>query len=127
VTPPLVIIDSANVVGSVPDGWWRDRAGATERLRDNLATLATDGLPGTGAPEPPWEVVLVVEGRASKVRGTDQVRVVVAAGSGDDAIVDLVRTEGADRPTVVITADRELRHRVSAIGASVLGPRTVRR
>jgi hypothetical protein len=127
VTPPLVIIDSANVVGSVPDGWWRDRAGATERLRDNLATLATDGLPGAGAPEPPWEVVLVVEGRASKVRGIDQVRVVAAAGSGDDAIVDLVRAEGADRPTVVITADRELRHRVSALGATVLGPRTVRR
>jgi hypothetical protein len=125
VRPPLVIIDAANVVGSVPDGWWRDRAGATERLRDSLATLATDGLPG--APEPPLEVVLVVEGRAGKVTGTDQVRVVAARGSGDDAIVDLVRTEGADRPTVVITADRELRNRVSALGASVLGPRTVRR
>jgi hypothetical protein len=125
VTTPLVIIDSANVVGSVPDGWWRDRVGATERLRDSLATLATDGLPG--APEPPWEVVLVVEGRASKVTGTDQVRVVAAASSGDDAIVDLVRTEGADRPTIVITADRELRHRVTALGATVLGPRTVRR
>ena len=124
-TPPLVIIDAANVVGSVPDGWWRDRAGATERLRDSLATLATDGLPG--APEPPLEVVLVVEGRARKVTGTDQVRVVAAPGSGDDAIVDLVRTEGVDRPTVVITADRELRDRVSALGASVLGPRTVRR
>jgi hypothetical protein len=123
--PPLVIIDAANVVGSVPDGWWRDRAGATERLRDSLATLATDGLPG--APDPPLEVVLVVEGRAGKVTGTDQVRVVAARGSGDDAIVDLVRTEGADRPTVVITADRELRNRVSALGASVLGPRTVRR
>jgi hypothetical protein len=125
VRPPLVIIDAANVVGSVPDGWWRDRAGATERLRDSLATLASDGLPG--APEPPLEVVLVVEGRAGKVTGTDQVRVVAAPGSGDDAIVDLVRTEGADRPTVVITADRELRNRVSALGATVLGPRTVRR
>ncbi len=120
-----MIIDAANVVGSVPDGWWRDRVGATERLRDSLATLATDGLPGL--PEPPLEVVLVVEGRASKVTGTDQVRVVAAPGSGDDAIVDLVREEGADRPTVVITADRELRDRVRALGAEVLGPRTVRR
>ena len=69
----------------------------------------------------------MVEGAARKVSGTDQVRVVAAPGSGDDAIVDLVRAEGADRPTVVITADRELRHRVSALGATVLGPRTVRR
>jgi hypothetical protein len=131
VTPPLVIIDAANVVGSVPDGWWRDRAGATERLRDSLATLATDGLTGPGVPdwlhEPPLDVVLVVEGAARKVGGTDQVRVVAARGSGDDAIVDLVRAEGADRPTVVITADRGLRDRVTALGASVLGPRTVRK
>jgi hypothetical protein len=131
VTPPLVIIDAANVVGSVPDGWWRDRAGATERLRDSLANLATDGLTGPGVPdwlrEPPLDVVLVVEGAARKVGGTDQVRVVAARGSGDDAIVDLVRAEGADRPTVVITADRGLRDRVTALGASVLGPRTVRK
>jgi hypothetical protein len=131
VTPPLVIIDAANVVGSVPDGWWRDRAGATERLRDSLATLATDGLTGPGVPdwlrEPPLDVVLVVEGAARKVGGTDQVRVVAARGSGDDAIVDLVRAEGTDRPTVVITADRGLRDRVTALGASVLGPRTVRK
>jgi hypothetical protein len=128
VTPPLIIVDSANVVGSVPDGWWRDRAGATARLRDSLATLATSGLPaGPGIPDPPLEVVLVVEGAARKVGGTDQVRVVAAPGSGDDAIVDLVRTEGADRRTVVITADRELRNRVTALGATVLGPRTVRR
>jgi hypothetical protein len=124
-SPPLVVIDSANVVGSVPDGWWRDRAGATERLRDSLATLAGTGLPdGQG---PPLEVVLVVEGAARKVTGTDQVRVVAAGGSGDDAIVDLVRAEGADRQTVVITADRGLRDRVTALGASVLGPRTVRK
>jgi hypothetical protein len=131
VTPPLVVIDAANVVGSVPDGWWRDRAGATERLRDSLAALATEGLAGPGIPdwlrEPPLDVVLVVEGAARKVSGTDQVRVVAANGSGDDAIVDLVRTEGTDRQTVVITADRELRNRVTALGATVLGPRTVRR
>ena len=41
----LVVVDAANVVGSVPDGWWRDRAGATARLRDRLAAVATRGLP----------------------------------------------------------------------------------
>jgi hypothetical protein len=39
-----VIVDGANVVGSRPDGWWRDRAGAALRLRDQLAPLATDGI-----------------------------------------------------------------------------------
>lgn len=56
--PLLVIIDAANVVGSVPDGWWRDRRGAAERLRDRLAR---DGLPGH---EGPVDLVLVVEGAA---------------------------------------------------------------
>ena len=37
---PLIVVDGANVVGSVPDGWWRDRRGAAERLRDALVPLA---------------------------------------------------------------------------------------
>jgi hypothetical protein len=122
---PLLIVDAANVVGSVPDGWWRDRAGATERLRDAIAPLAEHGLPDWSQ-RPPLEVVLVVEGRAKGVTGSATVRVVAAAGSGDDTIVDLVRTEGADRPCAVVTADRELRGRVHALGADVLGPRAVR-
>jgi hypothetical protein len=131
-TPALVVVDAANVVGSVPDGWWRDRAGATRRLRDALAPIAAEGLRSDHAgPEwvrhPPLEVVLVVEGAARGVTGTDEVRVVSATGSGDDAIVNLVREECADRRCVVITADRELRNRVTALGAMVLGPRTVRR
>lgn len=123
---PLLIVDAANVVGSVPDGWWRDRAGATERLRDVIAPVAEHGLP-EWPHDPPLEVVLVVEGQARRVTGSATVRVVAAAGSGDDAMVDLVRTEGADRPCAVVTADRELRGRVDALGADVLGPRTVRR
>jgi hypothetical protein len=122
---PLLIVDAANVVGSVPDGWWRDRAGATERLRDAIAPLAEAGLP-EWPQDPPLEVVLVVEGQAKGVTGSATVRVVPAAGSGDDTMVDLVRTEGSDRPCAVVTADRELRGRVHALGADVLGPRTVR-
>ena len=44
----LLVIDAANVVGSVPDGWWRDRRGATERLRDRLTKA--DGVPGHDGP-----------------------------------------------------------------------------
>ena len=39
-----IIVDGANVVGSRPDGWWRDRAGAATRLRDELAPLVTRGI-----------------------------------------------------------------------------------
>jgi hypothetical protein len=120
---PLVIIDAANVVGSVPDGWWRDRFGATERLRDNLAALPSAGLAGL---EPPIDVVMVVEGKARNLPASETIRVVPAPGSGDDAIVDLVRTECADRSCVVVTADRGLRSRVTELGASVLGPNSVR-
>ena len=120
---PLLVVDAANVVGSVPDGWWRDRAGATARLRDRLAPLAAAGLAGL---PPPLEVVLVVEGRARGVPGIEGVRVLAAPRSGDDAIVELVGGEPAGRTRVVVTADRELRDRVQRLGASVLGPSAVR-
>ncbi|GAO11480.1 NTP pyrophosphohydrolase [Streptomyces lydicamycinicus] len=119
----LVIVDAANVVGSVPDGWWRDRHGAAERLRDALPAYAAEGLPGLVPP--PLEMVLVVEGAARAVESVEGVRVVPAAGSGDDRIVQLVADEGAGRDCLVVTADRELRDRVQALGARVTGPRAV--
>jgi hypothetical protein len=121
---PLLVVDGANVVGSVPDGWWRDRAGAAIRLRDRLVDLTSKGLadlPG------PVEIVLVVEGKARDIPETDGVRVLRAPGSGDDAIVELVAAEAPDRPVVVVTADRGLRARVTRLGAEVTGPSSLPR
>lgn len=118
--PLLVIVDAANVIGSVPDGWWRDRRGAAERLRDRLAR---DGIPGRDGPV---ELVMVVEGAARGVEPVPGVRVEAAPRSGDDRIVELVAEEAHDRPCLVVTADRELRRRVGELGAEVTGPRTVR-
>src|SRR5688500_917061 len=120
----LLVVDAANVLGSKPDGWWRDRAGATARLRDGLVGINAAGLPELPGP---LEVVLVVEGKARDVPPVEGVRVVRAAGSGDDAIVALVATEVADRRVVVVTADRGLRERVTGLGAEVRGPSTVPR
>ncbi|WP_326700610.1 NTP pyrophosphohydrolase [Streptomyces sp. NBC_01754] len=125
----LVVVDAANVVGSVPDGWWRDRRGAAERLRDSLVPYAADGLPGFAGP---LEVVLVVEGAARGVDSVAGVRVESAPGEGDDRIVELVAgwafeaAPDAGRACVVVTADRALRRRVEAYGARCAGPRTVR-
>ncbi|GLF97779.1 PIN domain-containing protein [Streptomyces yaizuensis] len=120
----LLIVDGANVVGSVPDGWWRDRRGAAKRLRDRLAGYAAGGpgaLPGVPGP---LEIVLVVEGAARGTGSVPGVRVEEAPGSGDDLIAALAAA-ARGRPCVVVTADRGLRARVLAAGARVIGPRTV--
>ncbi|MGX6603798.1 hypothetical protein ACWKSP_16875 [Micromonosporaceae bacterium Da 78-11] len=124
-TVPLVIVDGANVVGSVPDGWWRDRAGAAVRLRDRLTALQAAGLPELAGP---IEILLVVEGKARDIAQAEGgVRIERASGSGDDKIVDLVRGEGSDRRIVVVTADRGLRQRVTNLGAEVRGPSVIPR
>lgn len=125
----VLVVDGANVVGSRPDGWWRDRAGAARRLHDRLAT----------AHLPYDEVVLVLEGaaRAARAIGTGRgVETVHADGSGDDEIVAQVRARRvspqdpgagagpAPQVTVVtvVTADRGLRGRVEELGAGCVGP-----
>jgi 8-oxo-dGTP diphosphatase len=151
-SPVTLIVDSANVVGSRPDGWWRDRVGATVRLRDQLAKLVTQGLTelpagldagassgsalldsdstgelarmADGQTHLRWlpAAVLVVEGAARPAADAEPgaVRVLAAAGSGDDTIAVLAAHTPGRR--VVITADRELQQRCLAAGATVAGP-----
>lgn len=123
--PPLIVIDAANVVGSKPDGWWRDRAAATVRLRDRLAGLAEHGLPRgpDWARRGPLDVVMVTEGRAKAVTASATVAVVAAPGSGDDTIARLVAE--ADRDCLVVTSDRGLAERVRAAGGHVTGASTL--
>jgi hypothetical protein len=113
-----LIADAANLVGSVPDGWWRDRRGAAERLRDQLAAAVKAGA------LPDAAVILVVEGKARGISDAPGVRVVSAPGAGDDTIVELVERLGGQ--ATVVTADRGLRERVTALGATVVGPSTLR-
>lgn len=123
----VLVVDAANVVGSRPDGWWRDRHGAAERLRDQLAKLAEAGVPDPDTPAVTWwpRIVLVVEGQAKHVTGTEGVEVVAADTDGDSKIVEVVGQQKAK--VLVATADRELKRRVEALGASIVGPGTLRR
>ena len=151
--PVTIVVDVANVMGSRPDGWWRDRSGAAVRLYDQITRLAASGRatppddarPPGSAERPGFVMVLEGAAKAAAARvssgepappgpaqpghgGTaaagpprpGEVRVVRARGSGDDAIVAVVRELPGRR--VVVTADRELRARVTAAGATVAGP-----
>lgn len=138
--PVCVIVDSANVVGSRPNMWWKDRVGATTRFAEQLQDVAERGVPAAALSldrDHRWpEFVLVVEGQAVAVEprtpGDDAmnvVRLVRASADGDQAIVDEVRQQvgaaaTAELPAVfVVTADRELADRVERLGASVLKPK----
>lgn len=123
----VLVVDAANVVGSRPDGWWRDRKAATTRLRDELLALAPVPAELLGLPAALWwpDVVMVAEGRARGVPSLDGVRVVDAPGAGDDAIVAAVSGALSARPddhVVAVTADRDLRKRVEAAGGHYVGP-----
>ena len=130
--PVRVVVDAANVVGSRPDGWWRDRAGAATRLLARIGRLAADGVHQEAVPVPTalhrlwprWEVVLEGAARAAEdpADGDARVRVVRAEGYGDDTIAARSASVEGSR-TVVVTADRGLAERVRAQGASVTGPK----
>ena len=125
---PAIVVDVANVMGSVPDGWWRDRAGAARRLLARGATLAERGLPAEvlDLPEHTWfpEWVAIVEGQARMADAPASVEVVRAVASGDDAIVAATeRLVAAGRTVTVVTSDRALSERVTDAGATAHGTR----
>ena len=125
---PAVIVDAANVVGSVPDGWWRDRPGAAGRLVERVAALTKAGIPAASLdlPEDVWfpDWVIVLEGQARAAGDAPGVEVVRAEASGDDTIVDEVRRSvSAGRTVTVVTSDRDLVARVTDAGAAARGSR----
>lgn len=117
----VLLVDVANVVGSRPDGWWRDRAGATARLLTRLAALGTRELTGpAGGTLRCTEVVAVVEGQGRAVPAPRGVTLLRADGSGDDVLA-AVATDRSGEDLLVVTADRGLRARLP-VGAAVTGP-----
>jgi hypothetical protein len=112
----VILIDAANVIGSRPDGWWRDRPGAAHRfVRAVRDAVAASRLPPA--------VVIVLEGAArhgAAESAGDGLTVVHAPRSGDDKLVAIA--SAATEPVILVTADRGLRDRVRASGVDVAGP-----
>src|SRR6202040_2172887 len=111
----MLVIHAANVIGSRPTGWWRDRPGATRVFTERVRATVT-----AGRLDPP--VTIVVEGRARA--GADEAdvdggKVVPAPGEGHEPTAAIAE---ANREAVVVTADRELAVRVRAANAEVVGP-----
>jgi hypothetical protein len=112
------LVDGMNVIGSRPDGWWRDRTGAMRRLARRLGELD----------EP---VTLVLDGRERPLDAPVGVTVLWAPGPGPDAadrvIAELVEADLHPARWRVVTSDGALAERVRAAGAVVEGAGAFRR
>jgi predicted RNA-binding protein with PIN domain len=109
------IVDGMNVIGSRPDGWWKDREAAMARLVDNLDRWAGSGDMGA--------VTVVFERPPSTAMHPSLIEVAhaprAAANSADDEIVRLVQADGNPQDLRVVTSDKVLTERVRGLGASV--------
>jgi predicted RNA-binding protein with PIN domain len=108
------IVDGMNVIGSRPDGWWKDRRGAMAALVDRLEHwAAADGDDVTVVferpPSPPINSSVIGVAHAPKA----------AANSADDEIVRLVQADPRPQDIRVVTSDSALSERVQKAGASV--------
>lgn len=110
-----------NLIGSNPDGWWRDRAGAQRRLVSDLARLVR--LEGD-------QVEVVFDGKARPPAVVTEVTVTYAPGgpnAADRVIAAVVRALDDPAAATVVTSDGDLARQVRAAGASVLGVTAFRR
>lgn len=113
-----LVVDGNNVIGSVPDGWWRDRRGAARRLLGRLQQFAP-------AHDGPVTVVFDVPDPDLAEGEHDGVVVRYATRRGRDAadqrIVELLDEDGDAQAVEVVTSDRALADAARARGAQVTG------
>jgi predicted RNA-binding protein with PIN domain/nicotinic acid mononucleotide adenylyltransferase len=120
-----LLVDGNNVIGSRPDGWWRDRQGAARRLVAELAAYAAR----TGD-----QVMAVFDGRpvpglAEGMHDGVHVAYATRAGrnAGDDRIVEEIARDDHPASLTVVTSDRELAQRARELGAEVEGAGAITR
>jgi len=111
----MLFIDAMNVIGSRPDGWWKDRAGAMRRLVEEVRDWADE--PVTVVLDSGPDDLIGTVGRVTVIRARRRGR-----DAADDEIAALV---GKDDH--VITSDATLADRVRSRGATVEGAGSFRR
>ncbi len=102
-----------NVIGTRPDGWWKDRRGAMVELVDRLERwAAAEG----------HQVTVVFERPMSPPIRSSVIEIahapIAAANLADDEIVRLVRADDRPQEITVVTSDNVLAGRVRNVGAS---------
>jgi len=119
----LLVVDTANVLGSRPDGWWRDRIGATTSLLEAIARLsgAPVRVPGEMNDRRLREIIVVLEGRAKRADVPAGILALRAHADGDECVAAVATALAAttDTPVLVVTGDRGLRARLPAHAAVV--------
>ena len=113
----MLLVDAANVIGSRPTGWWRDRAGAARTFVAQVRAAVASGRITES-------VVIVLEGGArpgAPVGLAGGVTDLHADNSGDELLVDTV-AKAPDQHITLVSADRELGRRAQVLGAEVVGP-----
>nr|WP_245325113.1 NUDIX hydrolase [Microbacterium amylolyticum] len=124
---PVLLIDAANVVGSVPNRWWKDRVAAADNLYARLEALAASGVAsgelGLGLQQWFPAIVMVTEGKANGVcDAAGRVMLVRANGAGDDELVFRATDfAAAGLRVTAVTSDRALTGRLEQAGADVRG------
>jgi predicted RNA-binding protein with PIN domain len=115
------LVDGMNVIGTRPDGWWKDRHGAMVKLVDLLERwAAASGEDVTVVferpPSPPISSPLVTVAHAPKPR----------ANSADDEIVRRIKADESPQSIRVVTSDHWLADQAHLLGASVEGSESFR-
>jgi predicted RNA-binding protein with PIN domain len=108
------IVDGMNVIGSRPDGWWRDRHAAMVRLVDLLERWAADSGEDVTVvfeqpPRPPIDSSVIEVAHAKRA----------GANSADKEIVRRIVAAGDAHDVRVVTSDGWLADQVRAAGGSV--------
>ena len=119
----VVVVDGNNVMGSRPDGWWRDRTGAMRRLVAQIGDWAAREerdvvVVFDGPPREPGDAPAGVEVSCASRRGRD---------AADDDIAALVEADDEPAELSVVTSDGDLAGRVRAAGGDVVGAAAFRR
>jgi predicted RNA-binding protein with PIN domain len=108
------IVDGMNVIGSRPDGWWKDRGRAMVALVERLDRWAS--VQGD-------DVTVVFERPPATAITSSVIEVAyapkAAANSADDHIVRLVQADARPQEIRVVTSDKGLSNRVETLGASI--------